>query len=69
MGEIVGDVPVTPPPTGLKPQWLHIEHRITDIWEAMDKHIHAMYPIPVEWIQEYNELVEKYKQIKKEGKQ
>ena len=65
MEEIVGDVSVTPPPTGLRPQWLHIEHRIQEINGAITRYIFAMHPIPVEWIQEYNELVEKHKQIKK----
>ena len=55
----------TRPPVGLKPRWLHIEHRISDINVAITRYIYAMYPIPEEWIKEYNELVEAYKQIQK----
>lgn len=55
------------PPIGLEPQWAHIEQRLTDVREAVNRYMNAMYPIPVEWIQEYNELVEKHKQIKKNG--
>ena len=52
------------PPIGLMPRHLHIEKRIFDIKDAMNRYIDQKVPIPLEWYEEYNELAIKYKQIK-----
>lgn len=46
------------PPLGLTPSFVYKRERINEIIEAMNRYIQAEYPIPVKWIEEYNELVE-----------
>jgi uncharacterized FlaG/YvyC family protein len=45
------------PPIGLKPRFIHNEQRIHEIVEAMNRYIQVNKQIPIEWIDEYNELV------------
>jgi hypothetical protein len=44
------------PPLGLKPRWLHIEHRITEIEKAVERYRAAQLEVPVEWYEEYFDL-------------
>lgn len=50
-----------PPPFGLKPKYIHDEHRAIDISKAIVRYLNNRLPIPIEWVQEYNELRTKEK--------
>lgn len=56
---------VNKPPIGLKPKDIHTEHtdinRLSDVFGAISRYYNAGLPINVEWIEEYNELVTKYR--------
>lgn len=45
------------PPLGLIPRSIWEEKRIDDIIGAIGRFTDARKPIPVEWVEEYNELV------------
>lgn len=47
------------PPLGINPRYLHDEQRYGALVGAINRHIAAGYQVPVEWITEYNELVER----------
>lgn len=47
----------SPPPVGIKPKWLHDEHRREEIIEGIIRFHDGKKQIPLEWILEYNELV------------
>lgn len=44
------------PPLGLKPRYIHDEQRVDDICRAMIRYMNNKQPIPIEWLEEYNEL-------------
>lgn len=48
------------PPLGLRPRHIHTSCRISEIRAAIERYLSAGYAIPVEWITEYNELIEKF---------
>lgn len=48
------------PPIGIEPRWSHSCTRLDSIVKAVRRYIDAGLEIPVEWIEEYNELNEKY---------
>lgn len=45
------------PPEGLMPKEIHDMHRVHDIKMAITRYLEHRKPIPLEWIEEYNELV------------
>lgn len=45
------------PPIGLQPKKYWQVERLIDIMEAVKRRWDAGYKIPVEWIEEYNELI------------
>lgn len=45
------------PSLGITPRFIWNEQRITDIKEAIERRTKAFEEIPVEWINEYNELL------------
>lgn len=45
-------------PIGLVPRKIHREHRFYDVCDAISRYYNANLQIPVEWIEEYNELLE-----------
>lgn len=47
------------PPIGLKPKFIHDEERINEIFAAIQRMVFDKYPIPPEWLEEYNQLVKK----------
>jgi phage gp29-like protein len=47
------------PPLGLLPMKLHNDKRIEDITEAVVRYFEFGMAIPKEWIEEYNDLIEK----------
>ena len=49
------------PPLGLEPRYAWDAQRVANIYAAVDRHMGAVAPIPIEWIEEYNELCRGYK--------
>lgn len=47
------------PPLGLKPRFLIEEERILEIRSAILRYIDDKFPIPIAWIEEYNELAKR----------
>jgi hypothetical protein len=47
------------PPLGLKPRKFVDEDRLREVQGAMVRYYDANKPMPLEWITEYNELVER----------
>lgn len=45
----------------MKPRRLHDEQRLSEVSKAITRYIAASYQIPVEWIEEYNDLVQQGK--------
>ena len=45
------------PPLGLKPKWLHQEHRLLELIGAMERRLTAGKDIPNEWTSEFNDLL------------
>lgn len=50
---------ITKPPLGLKPRFIHDIERRIEIERAILRRMTVAYPIPVKWIEEYNELAER----------
>ena len=46
------------PPLGIKPRFLVAEARFEEIDNAIKRFLSAYRPIPVEWIEERNEIIE-----------
>jgi hypothetical protein len=44
------------PPIGIKPKFIHDEHRMQEIAEAIERFLKRGYEIPLAWIVEYNQL-------------
>jgi hypothetical protein len=49
------------PPLGLMPHSVFLLRRLEEIFEAIERYYQANMQIPVEWITEYNLLIEMYK--------
>lgn len=47
------------PPIGLKPRFIHDIERRIEVERAILRRMAVGYPIPPEWIAEYNELAER----------
>lgn len=45
------------PPLGLIPKEMVMEERFKDVFGAISRYWNANLPIPIEWVEEYNELV------------
>lgn len=45
------------PPIGLEPRWAHDGRRKVAILEAMERYAKAKLPIPLEWIEELEDLL------------
>lgn len=57
---------VEKPPLGLRPRWIVVEQRINEIKQALHNYLDTpKYPIPHEWIEEYNQLVTNTTNMKK----
>ena len=52
-------IDMSKPPIGITPRWLLDERRKTDIELAIKRYIKASYPIPIEWVEELNEIYER----------
>jgi hypothetical protein len=44
------------PPIGLMPKQLWVENRLREIAAAIQRYLDEKFEIPVEWVEEYNEL-------------
>jgi len=53
------------PPLGLRPKHIAREMRRMEVREAINRYLHADRAIPLEWIEEYNELMEEFIEWKK----
>ncbi|MGM0971123.1 MAG: hypothetical protein ACQEWR_21440 [Bacillota bacterium] len=51
------------PPIGVMPKWIHDERRAEDLAAAIERRISARLEIPIEWFEEYNNLIKH--QVKK----
>ena len=49
------------PPIGLKPKKYHSLERLNEVRSAIVRYYDNELPIPVEWIEEYNELLNQNK--------
>lgn len=47
------------PPIGITPRWLLDEEREIELRQAIERYIDAGYSIPMEWYQEWNEIIER----------
>lgn len=47
------------PPLGITPRYIHDERRLLEIREALIRYYVDFRPIPVAWIEEYNELLKR----------
>jgi len=45
------------PPLGLVPKYIRTEERLHEVREAISRYYHAEMEIPVEWIEEHNEII------------
>ena len=46
------------PPLGLIPRWVQVEQRYGAVCAAISRYYNAGKKIPIEWIEEYNELID-----------
>lgn len=51
-------MPRTKPPIGLTPKRIWLSIRFNDIKSAIERYTSENHTIPIEWIEEYNELAE-----------
>lgn len=49
------------PPIGLKPKFVNRLERLQEVRGAIVRYYYASMKIPVEWIEEYNELIDSTK--------
>lgn len=47
------------PPLGIIPKCIHDEMRLRELRECIANYMQAGFPLLTEWIEEYNELIEK----------
>ena len=52
-----------PPPLGVNPRYLHDEQRYGALAGAIRRYLSGGYPLPLEWVVEYNELVERLAKV------
>jgi hypothetical protein len=45
------------PPIGIMPKHIWQENRFMEVCSAITRYYNASLPIPIEWVEEYNELV------------
>ena len=52
---------IVKPPIGLRPKWVSDKERLNEVRSAIVRYYDAEWKIPVEWIEEYNELIDSTK--------
>lgn len=50
------------PPIGLRPKFVRYNKVFVEVCEAISRYYEAGEPIPIEWVQEYNELLKMVKE-------
>ena len=45
-------------PIGIQPRWVYEEARKHEITSAISRYIEADVPIPIEWVEEYNSIID-----------
>lgn len=48
------------PPIGIEPREIHDNRRLDELVSAIYRYTRVGIKVPIEWIEEYNELVSKY---------
>ncbi len=48
-------------PIGLRPKWVSDKERLNEVRSAIVRYYDAELKIPIEWIEEYNELIDSTK--------
>lgn len=59
----------TKPPLGVKPRYLHDSLREVNLFQAIKRYLDADIEIPIEWVQEYNELLSRRNQCEEKTAQ
>ena len=54
-------MPQVKPPLGVEPRYIHEELRRQQLSAAIVRYAEASLPVPLEWVEEYNELIEREK--------
>lgn len=54
-----GDIMKSRPQLGIMPKEIWEHRRLIDLAECIERHIVHQEPIQEEWVQEYNELIDK----------
>jgi len=49
------------PPIGLKPKKYHSLERFNEVRSAIARYYDAELPIPIEWVEEYNKIINQNK--------
>ena len=49
---------IVKPPIGLRPKWVSDKERLNEVRSAIVRYYDAELKIPIEWIEEYNELID-----------
>ena len=52
---------IVKPPIGLRPKWVSDKERLNEVRSAIVRYYDAELKIPIEWIEEYNELIDSTK--------
>lgn len=50
-------------PVGIMPRFIWIEKRLDEIQQAIERRFNTTYEIPLEWVQERNELVKELERV------
>ena len=65
------DIECIKPPLGLRPRFIVLEQRLQEIRAAIERHLkynyensYEMFPIPYEWVEEYDEIVNKLNEMR-----
>ncbi len=49
------------PPVGLRPKWVSDKERLNEVRSAIVRYYDAELKIPIEWVEEYNQLIDSTK--------
>ena len=52
---------IVKPPIGLRPKWVSDKERLNEVRSAIVRYYDAELKIPIEWIEEYNQLIDSTK--------
>jgi len=52
---------IVKPPIGLRPKWIIDKERLNEVRSAIVRYYDAGLKIPIEWLKEYNQLIDSTK--------